>query len=107
MKKTEEAPVEPSPLPLPASDVATRLARAIDYQVPFSRQVLAATNSGDPHILSAARWRGFPRAIRRIARQTAEVGPRTEAASPALDGEEQAGIGGPFQLEERGEEASS
>ena len=92
---------------LPASDVATRLARAIDYQVPFSRQVLAATNSGDPHILSAARWRGFPRAIRRIARQTAEVGPRTEAASPAPDGEEQAGIGGPFQLEERGEEANS
>ena len=52
---------------LPAADVAGRLDREIHHVVPFSRHVLAATNSGEPHVLGAPRWRGFPRSVRRIA----------------------------------------
>ncbi len=51
---------------LGAVDVADRIQRTIDYVVPYSKQVLAATNSGAPHVIQAPRWRGFGKAIRAI-----------------------------------------
>ena len=49
-------------------DIADRIQHDIDFDVPFSKQVLSATNSGMPYIFGAPAWRGFGRAIRTIER---------------------------------------
>lgn len=48
-------------------DVATRLQREIDLVVPFSRSAAAACNSGQPAVLSTARWSRFRRCIMDLA----------------------------------------
>jgi pilus assembly protein CpaE len=47
-------------------DIANRLQRTIDYVVPYERRVLASTNTGVPHILTASRWERFGRSITQV-----------------------------------------
>ena len=56
------------------ADVATRLGYDVDFVVPYSRHVLGATNSGEPYILRAPRWRGFGRAVRSIEEDILAIG---------------------------------
>ncbi|MEM7516280.1 MAG: AAA family ATPase [Planctomycetota bacterium] len=49
-------------------DVATRIGHDIEFSLPFSKQVLTSTNSGEPYILRAPGWRGFGKAVRAIER---------------------------------------
>lgn len=50
-------------------DVAAGIGRDIDHVVPYSKQVLAATNSGAPYAMRAPRWRGFGKAIHQIEQE--------------------------------------
>ena len=61
-------------------DVATRLSRDLDFVVPYSRRVLAATNSGEPYVLRAPRWSRFDRAVRAIEREVLDPREQTEVA---------------------------
>ena len=70
---------------LRGADVARRLARDIDFVVPYSRRVLASTNTGEPYALRASRHWGFGRAIRRIEEEILGGNPgRTKASSAEL-----------------------
>lgn len=64
-------------------DVADRLGHDIDFVVPYSRNVMTATNSGTPYVLRGPRWRGFPRSIRAIERQILASGPVAPGAAQA------------------------
>lgn len=59
-------------------DVASRLDRDIDHVVPFDRKVLVGVNLGTPHVLRAAKWYGFGKAIRGVADEIEMLKP-TEA----------------------------
>lgn len=70
---------------LAPADVATRLGRAVDLVVPYERRVLAATNMGEPAVLSLPRWRGFGRALRRLARDVAAQAEGEAPMAPAVE----------------------
>lgn len=55
------------------ADVADRLARTIDYVIPYSRRVIMAANTGQPYALQASRWWGFGKAIRAVVRDIEQV----------------------------------
>ncbi|MEM9799946.1 MAG: AAA family ATPase [Planctomycetota bacterium] len=55
-----------------AADVAARLDHDVDFVVPYSRGVLAATGLGRPPAQSVGRHFGWGRAVDRIAREAAE-----------------------------------
>ena len=56
------------------SDVRRRLEREIDFEVPYDRRVLTATNDGQPLMLGMGRkFRRFGQAVRRIADDIREV----------------------------------
>lgn len=63
-------------------DVARKLARDVDFVVPFSKATLAATNRGEPHVARAPRWRGFGRAIRAIEASVRGSSPGESGARP-------------------------
>ncbi|MEZ5978320.1 MAG: AAA family ATPase [Planctomycetota bacterium] len=50
-------------------DVADRLGRKVDVQVPFAKKLLAAANLGRPYALHAPSWYGFGRALRTIVNE--------------------------------------
>ena len=68
-------------------DVADRLGHDIDFVVPYSRNVMMATNSGTPYVLRAPRWRGFGRAVRDIERQILASGLPAGQSAPSLSSE--------------------
>ena len=51
---------------LTARDVAQRLERPVDHELPFQRGNLIGLNAGRPYALKAGGWMGFGRALRRL-----------------------------------------
>ena len=54
---------------LQPADVAEGIGKDIDHVVPYTKQVLAATNTGTPFVMRAPRWRGFGKAVQKIERE--------------------------------------
>ncbi len=52
---------------LRASDIADRLNRTIDYEVPYDKRVLVSMNTGVPEVLNTGFLRRFRRAVLRLA----------------------------------------
>ena len=77
-------------------DVAAGIGRDIDHVVPYSKQVLAATNSGAPYVMRAPRWRGFGKAVSRIEKEVlawSGVGLKdSHVALPSVAAQEENGI---------------
>lgn len=55
------------------ADIAARLNRTVDHVLPYSRQVVAAANMGEPFVLRGQRWWGFGRALRRLIDDAAAI----------------------------------
>lgn len=72
-------------------EVADRIGRDVDFEVPYDKRVLSALNLGQPRILSAGRWSGWGRVLRTIvddaesiaADRERRVGTATAAAMAA------------------------
>jgi pilus assembly protein CpaE len=60
-------------------DVVRRLAREVDYVVPYQKKLLIASNLGQPYVLSAATWWGigkvFAKMVQDLGATPAEPGP--------------------------------
>jgi pilus assembly protein CpaE len=48
---------------LDSRDIESRIGRTIDYIFPYQKQLLTATNTGQPYILKASRWFRFARTV--------------------------------------------
>lgn len=49
------------------ADIESHIGRAVDFEVPYDKGVLVATNLGQPHVLGKGRRRAFGRAVRAMA----------------------------------------
>jgi pilus assembly protein CpaE len=64
-----------------STDVARRLGRDVSHTLPYSRNVIAAANLGEPFILRGRKWWGFGRALRALLNEIDALG--TDAMLPS------------------------
>jgi pilus assembly protein CpaE len=72
---------------LTVGDIESRIGRTIDYVFPYKKQLLIATNTGQPYVLKANRWFGFGASIAELvddieAHQQAGATEPIESGSP-------------------------
>ena len=65
---------------LPLADVADRLARNIDYVLPFDKRVIVAANAGEPIALHPLRFGRFSRGLQQLVAEIESLG-RTGASA--------------------------